>query len=254
MTKTLLIVAPISHNGIELFETAEELGWTPISAQPSVKESGGRFQEMAFSDVPETLWRGAIFVSSVPVEGLPLSTRLDRRWRMVFQSALDYARDRGAESFVSLVHPMAYVSPSAVIGQNVFVGPGATISSSTTIGDFSRIGRGSTVGHDVSIASSVSIGPGVTIPGSVTVSSNVTIGPGVTFINGILVGSDSFIAAGSVVTRRVLEGSLVMGNPARRPRNPIRAIRSKFKRVRGRLLRKLGVYASVRSLYRRLRP
>jgi UDP-3-O-[3-hydroxymyristoyl] glucosamine N-acyltransferase len=251
---TLLVVAPIAQHYIEVFETATELGWTPVSVQSETKVSDFPWKVLPVEEVSKKLWRGHVFVGSISIPVLPRGTRIDRAWRAYSANALEIAERNGAEDFVSLIHPSAHVSPSAGVGRNVFVGPGVTVSSETTIGDFCRIGRGSTIGHHVVLGQSVSIGPGVTIPGNVKISDGVTVGPGATFINGIEVGTDSLIAAGSVVTRRVLEGSLVMGNPARRPRNPIRTARRNVKRWRGRLLKKLGLYSAIRQFYRRLRP
>jgi maltose O-acetyltransferase len=50
---------------------------------------------------------------------------------------------------------------------------------------------------------------------SITIGRNVWIGGGAILLPGITIGDDAIIGAGSVVTRDVVPGATVVGNPAR---------------------------------------
>lgn len=241
MNQTLLIVGPVKGAAIEVFETAVLLGFRPVVVQMPGQVGGAPWECRPIDDLPDEMWDLPVFVSS-GVSGHPVgSLRLDQYWRREYQAGLAAVRQRGAHQIISLVHPTAYVSPSAQLGVGVYVGPGVIISSSTKVSDFIRIGRGSTIGHDVTIGAFTRIGPGVTIPGNVQLAENVTVGPGASFINHIEVGEGAFIAAGSVVTRRVRPGRLVMGSPAREQTNPIKRAKRRLRSVRGMILKRMGI-------------
>ena len=52
----------------------------------------------------------------------------------------------------SIVHPTAFVSPSAVLAQGLFVGPLALVNVDTRVGENVVIYSGSTIDHDNVVA------------------------------------------------------------------------------------------------------
>lgn len=146
-----------------------------------------------------------------------------------------------------------YIHPTALIGDNVFIGQNTKIWVNVQIRENASIGNNCIISKDVYIDHSVSIGDrckvqnSVSIYNGVVIESDVFIGPNVSFTNdlvprafnstwkvtptyvqkgvsiganstivcGITLGEYSMVAAGSVVTKDVPPYTLVVGNPAR---------------------------------------
>ncbi len=118
-------------------------------------------------------------------------------------------------SFASAVSPLAYVSPSAKIGQGVMIFPFAGVSTATEISDHVSIHGMSLVGHDTKIGRYAAISPGVNLAGAVSVGEGCWLGIGANVIQGITIGEWSFVSVGAAVTRDVLSRVVAAGVPAR---------------------------------------
>ncbi len=117
--------------------------------------------------------------------------------------------------FTTLVHPTAYVSPLAKMGQGVFIGAHSVLGPGSTLGDHVFINRGVTIGHDIHIGNFTRIQPGSHLGGLSKIGSGVTVGIGATLIERLEVGDNAFIGAGAVVTTDVNKNVLVVGLPAK---------------------------------------
>jgi len=116
---------------------------------------------------------------------------------------------------VSVIHPRAFVSPSAVCGAGLFLGPNAVVHTATKVGENVMIATGSTIDHDNEIGDHVFISAGVHTAGLAKIEQGVFIGPGAIVGNGRVVGRASVIGAGAVVTNDIPAGKLALGSPAR---------------------------------------
>jgi UDP-2-acetamido-3-amino-2,3-dideoxy-glucuronate N-acetyltransferase len=126
---------------------------------------------------------------------------------------------------------------------------GCEIGDDTKIGTFVEIQKGARIGDRCKISSHTFICEGVTIESEVFIGHNVTfindrrprataadgslqtetdwtcqatrvrrgasIGSGATILGGVTIGENALVGAGSVVTKDVLPGATVAGNPAR---------------------------------------
>ncbi len=117
--------------------------------------------------------------------------------------------------FATLVHPSAWVSPSAVLGQGAQVMAGAIIQVGVVIGDNVIINTGAIVDHDSAVGGHAHICPGVVLSGGVEVGVGAHVGVGARVIQGLGIGSNALVAAGAVVIRDVTDGATVQGIPAR---------------------------------------
>lgn len=114
----------------------------------------------------------------------------------------------------ALVHPMAWVSPSATLGRGSIVMAGAVVQSGTLLGDGVIVNTSASVDHDCWLADGVHVAPGARLAGGVSVGEVSMIGIGAVVRERISVGSGSVVGAGGVVVKDVPAGQLQVGNPA----------------------------------------
>jgi len=111
----------------------------------------------------------------------------------------------------ALVHPAAFVSPSATLGQGTYIGPKAVIHSFATIGPHAIINSGAIVEHQCTIGANVHIAPGAALAGNVSIGPHTLIGLGARILPGRTIGANAIIGAGATVLRDVKDDETVMG-------------------------------------------
>jgi sugar O-acyltransferase (sialic acid O-acetyltransferase NeuD family) len=124
------------------------------------------------------------------------------------------ARNVGME-MMNVIHPTAFISPTALCGPGIFVGAMAVVSTAVKVGENVVVHAGSIIGHDSEIGDHVFVSPGVHIAGLVKINRGVFIGPGAVICSGCVIEEESIIGAGSVVNRDIPAGKVVFGVPAR---------------------------------------
>lgn len=139
-----------------------------------------------------------------------LGTTAPARTRLV-----QLLKERHGLAFATLIHPTAYVSPLATLGEGVFVGAQSAVGPGAVIGDHVFINRGVTVGHDSIVKAYARLQPGCNVGGHTTIGAGATIGLGAGVIEERVVGDGAFVAAGAIVLEDVAENALVAGIPAR---------------------------------------
>lgn len=105
----------------------------------------------------------------------------------------------GELKFPVIVHPAAWVSPSATLGGGTVVCAGAVVGASTVLGRHCIVNTRASVDHDCTVGDFVHICPGVTVAGYVTIGSNVWVGVGSTVVDRVRIADNAFMKAHSLV-------------------------------------------------------
>lgn len=116
---------------------------------------------------------------------------------------------------VSVVHPTAWISPSAIIGQGVYVGAKAVINGQAQIDNGAIINTAAVVEHHCRVAGFAHIAPNVVLMEHVTVGALALVGPGAVVKTEITIGEDARVGAGAAVVGDVIKNEAVAGVPAK---------------------------------------
>lgn len=116
---------------------------------------------------------------------------------------------------VTLVHPSAVLSPSAVIGVGTVVMPNVVINAQANVGHGTIINSSAVVEHECHIGDFAHISPNVALAGNVKVGTLSHIGIGSNIIQGIMIGEKTIVGAGSVVVNDIGSFTMAYGNPCR---------------------------------------
>jgi sugar O-acyltransferase (sialic acid O-acetyltransferase NeuD family) len=114
-----------------------------------------------------------------------------------------------------LIHPTAWVSPSAKLGPASVVFAHAAVQSQVSIGTGAILNTGCSVDHDSQLADCVHLCPGSHLGGEVKVGACSWIGIGASVIQQIRIGADVTVGAGAAVVRDLPDGVTAVGVPAR---------------------------------------
>ncbi|GKV66222.1 MULTISPECIES: acetyltransferase [unclassified Sporosarcina] len=119
-----------------------------------------------------------------------------------------------SNSYVTVIHRSAIVSPSVKLGDGVVVMPGAVINAATVIGDHVIINSASVVEHDCFVGDFAHVSPGAVLTGGVQIGKGTHVGAGASIIPQKKIGAWSIIGAGAVVTSEINGGATAVGVPA----------------------------------------
>lgn len=113
-----------------------------------------------------------------------------------------------------IVHPMAYVAPSAVIGAGAIIYPGVFVGPFVQLGANVVLHAQAAVHHDARLDASVVLSPGALLCGHTACGTAAFLGTGASILPKMRLGAYSKLSAGSVLRRPAGDGCLLHGNPA----------------------------------------
>lgn len=199
-----LAILGASGHGKVVADVAQAAGWRDVvffdDAWPNVSAIG------AWSVVGNTqqlIFRLAEFDGVIVGIG-NCRTRAEKHRTLV---------DAGARA-ATIIHPRAWVSPQAVLGDGCVIMAGAVVNIDARIGSGGIVNTGATVDHDCWLDDAVHVSPGAHLSGNVRVGRGSWIGVGAAVRQGIVIGYEAVIGAGAVVVKPVADGLTVVGNPA----------------------------------------
>jgi acetyltransferase EpsM len=109
----------------------------------------------------------------------------------------------------AVVHPTAFVEPSARLSAGVQVMPHAYVGSETDVGFGVIINTGAVVSHDCRLGAYANVSPGALLAGGVTVGEAALVGMGVTVNLGVTIGDAARVGNSAVVKKDVPPGGIV---------------------------------------------
>lgn len=123
-------------------------------------------------------------------------------------------------SFFSVRADNVVTMDDVVIGEGAILSPFVTLTSNIRIGRHFHANLYSYVEHDCVIGDFVTFAPGVKCNGNVHIEDHAYIGAGAILKQGrsgkpLVIGRSAIVGMGAVVTKNVLPGMTVVGNPAR---------------------------------------
>jgi len=118
-------------------------------------------------------------------------------------------------SIATLIHPNAWVSPSASLGFGTVVMAGSSIQTDAELGQGCIINTGANVDHDCKLEDGVHVCPGASLGGDVRVGHGSWLGIGSSVIQGIRIGASVTVGAGAAVINDLADGQTAVGVPAR---------------------------------------
>ena len=118
-------------------------------------------------------------------------------------------------SQATVIHPTAWISPSAVIEPGTVGFAGVVLHARSRIGSGAILNTGATVDHDCVIGDGAHVSPGANLAGSVCVGDRSWVGIGASVKEGITIGRDVVVGAGAAVVSDIADGEMVGGVPAR---------------------------------------
>jgi len=122
--------------------------------------------------------------------------------------------ERAGGVLVTLIHPSCDVSPSAEIGDGVFIGSFSRVRPNARLGRCALLEGAVSIGTDGFIGEGVFVGPGASLTAATRVDEGAFIGAGTTVVEAARIGAWSVIGAGSTVLADVPERVLAAGSPA----------------------------------------
>jgi sugar O-acyltransferase (sialic acid O-acetyltransferase NeuD family) len=201
LNKSLLILGAGGHAKV-IIETARRCGYVPT----------------AVFDDDESLF--GTEVSGVTVTNTIKSLAADTEAKAIIAIGSNRVRKLIAEKFkkmswITLLHPNAYICSSTRVGEGSLVCAGVVIQPDAVIGNHVIINTGAKVDHDCNIENYCHICPGAILAGGVKIKEGTMVGTGSSIIPLKSVGSWSTIGAGSVVVKDIPAKSRAWGVPAK---------------------------------------
>jgi sugar O-acyltransferase (sialic acid O-acetyltransferase NeuD family) len=118
-------------------------------------------------------------------------------------------------TLTTVIHPTAIIANDVQIGPGTFIAAGTVVNSGTTIGEGVIINTGATIDHDNNINNYVHIAPGVHTAGRVTVGKCAFMGIGSRAIPDRIIGENAIVGAGAVVIEDIPDNATAVGVPAK---------------------------------------
>ena len=136
----------------------------------------------------------------------------ESKWRQHYTRIIE---EKGG-TFYSVIDPTAIINPFSKIGEGCYIGASVWISPNVNIGKHVMIQAFCNLGHDASVGDYASMESYVFLGGYASLGISSTMHTKSSIIPHKVVGNDCVVGIDSVVMRKVKDGTMVFGNPAKK--------------------------------------
>lgn len=131
------------------------------------------------------------------------------------KSCMEEIISKGGE-FLTMIHHTARIGTNVQIGEGTIVGAFSAIGADAKVGKYNLIQSYTVIGHDSLVGDWNRIDTHVTLVGGTIVQEETTIHTSAVISHNVVVENRAHVAACSFVIRKVKEGTIVLGNPAKK--------------------------------------
>jgi len=131
------------------------------------------------------------------------------------KAIVDYL-DNNNLSRYTFVHPLAYIDPTATVGEGTFIAPFCTVAYNATVGKDCTMGPYSMISHKSHIGNGSLIHSGAMVAGSTTIGQYCLLNLRCSIIDKLDICDEVSVGAGSLVTKSIDKPGHYVGSPARR--------------------------------------
>lgn len=114
-----------------------------------------------------------------------------------------------------IIHPEAYVFPTAQIEAGVLIAAGAVVGPNAKVGRFSIVNTNASLDHDAGLGEFSHMAPNSATGGHSSIGDYTLIGIGACIRDRVKVGNKCVVGMGSAVVADVADGKTAYGNPCR---------------------------------------
>lgn len=136
----------------------------------------------------------------------------ESKWRKHYSSIIE---EKGGE-FYSIIDPTAIINPFSEIGEGCYIGASVWISPNVKVGKHVMVQAFCNLGHDASVGDYASLESYVFLGGYASLGTLSTMHTKSSIIPHKTVGNECVVGIDSVVIKKVKDGTMVFGNPAKK--------------------------------------
>jgi acetyltransferase EpsM len=122
---------------------------------------------------------------------------------MKYRKPIVQALEAKGAKFMTFVHPLALISPSATIGKGCVIAHNVSVGPKVVIGDYNLINSRATIGHDTRIGDYNFLSPQVVTGGFSKIGNDNFIGTNAAVLPQMQIGDNNTISAGMIVDKSV---------------------------------------------------
>lgn len=136
----------------------------------------------------------------------------ESKWRQYYSSIIE---EKGG-LFYSIIDPTAIINPFSDIGEGCYIGASVWISPNVKVGKHVMVQAFCNLGHDASVGDYASLESYVFLGGYASLGMLSTMHTKSSIIPHKTVGNECVVGIDSVVIKKVKDGTIVFGNPAKK--------------------------------------